>query len=290
MQNIALAAAGVERHAGKRLPLRIYRCVLCEFIRACYLAAAGLFREPAEECVALARRSRQGAYRAVGRDIGVGLGAAASVGVEPHRQQARTAAGLVGYVPYLRDVCDDILLRAALCRVVALRKLYALCGRAGVCAVERVGRSVVICQQDRMGDAAVIDLNALGMLVQHGQQRGLFLGCAHVRIACHAHIHAHVRVVISHARAVYPCDRAQGRFRYRFPLRVSVDDRAAAHHHDRRGERALAACALLEENVVVIYRFGQRAYRHCRQHCQHQREHQQHAKYTFFHSSFVFPS
>ena len=192
MQSIALASAGVERYAGQRLPLRVYSAVLREFIRARDLCAAGLFREPAEKGAALAHRCGQGAYRAVGRDIGVSLGACPAVRVELNRKQAGAAAGFVRYVPYLRDIRYDLVLRAADARVVAERKLYALCRHAGVCAVKCVRRRIVVCQQHGVGDASVIDLNALGVLVQQRQQRGLFLSVALAGVAFDTDLHAHV--------------------------------------------------------------------------------------------------
>ena len=209
IQRIALAAAGVEHYARNALPLSVDGGVLCEFIRACDLRSAGGSVEPAGECVAVARWRRQRFHGALGSDIGVCLGACTAVGVELDRQKAGAAAGFVGYVPYLRDVRNDVILRAAVCCVPALRKLDALCGRAGVGAVEGIRIGVVIGQQHRVGDIAVIDLNALGVLVQQGKQRGFFLRSAHVGVAFYVNGHAHIGVAVSHARAVYPRDRAE---------------------------------------------------------------------------------
>ena len=192
IQRVAFAAAGVEHNARNALPLSVDSGILCEFIRACDLRSAGGSVEPAGECVAVARWRRQRFHGALGSDIGVCLGARTAVGVELDRQKAGAAAGFVGYVPYLRDVRNDVILRAAVCCVPALRKLDALCGRAGVGAVEGIRIGVVIGQQHRVGDIAVIDLNALGVLVQQGKQRGSFLRGAHAGVAFYVNGHAHV--------------------------------------------------------------------------------------------------
>ena len=193
IQRVALAAAGVEHYARNALPLSVDSGILCEFIRACDLRSAGGSVEPAGECVAVARWRRQRFHGALGSDIGVCLGAGAAVGVELDRQKAGAAAGFVGYVPYFSDIRNDVVLRIVVVYCIpALRKLDALCGRSGVGAVEGVRIGVVIGQQYRMRKTYVIYLNALGLLAQQGDQRGLFLRSAHARVAFCTNGHAHV--------------------------------------------------------------------------------------------------
>ena len=240
---------------------------------------------PAEEAIARARRGGQCAEQPVGGDVRVLRAANAAACVERDRHKARAAAGLVGYVPYLADVIYNSVLAAALTRVPALAELYpALCrALCGVCAVEGVGRVVVICQQHRVRYAGVVYLDALGVLAQKLYE-GSLLVAVFDKVARSDNTHAEVRKAVAKPRAAYPGLCAEGSLRHGVPLGVAVDYRAAAQHHDRRGQRALAVFALLEEHIAVIYRLCQNARR---KHRQHHHEREQQTQYSFLHSSLL---